>query len=162
MEWIGWILAAILAVIALWLYSRRGGAEGGYRAYPQVDRHGMAFVTGGGGGGAQVTGGPESHIAHPTHKVKWKLVNATGADQTVQLTVLSHTPSTAPDNPFTQQPPFTQAVTPNVGNAAKTYLTLTVRPAADFPNVECKYTYAMHIAGTNSSTGLDPELDIWP
>jgi hypothetical protein len=135
-----------------------------YRGYTPKDRAGMAFVVKTKTGAYKVVGGPKNHVAQPTEKITWTVVNASDKDVEVEITVVKANTSGAPDSPFDEDAagikPHSVKVEADPEKHGK--LTLKVRKKDDFvPNKVNSYDYKIIIKGDEGSA-LDPELDIWP
>jgi hypothetical protein len=173
-QWTGWIVAAVLAVVAIVLYSRLPAMQGGPTPSPSVspspspspkyskkDRYGLAVVIKQ-GNVCKVAGGPKNHIARWDEKVTWNVIHAcelaSPKTVVVELTVTKTAPSPCPSpHPFKQAPPYeTKAM--NLGDTDQ--LKLQVKDQG-FPNDECAYEYSIGIKDQADSS-IDPELDIWP
>jgi hypothetical protein len=153
-----WVSAALVSVLAVAVSCERP-QSGGTRYKPQKkERGGMAFVVKQ-NGKCMVLGGPKNHVAQPDEKVTWIVINGCDQKVTVELTANQSTTSGAPASAFKQGngPHAVKDLDP--GQTKK--LTLEVLDQGFPANTESVYTYSILIQGDPTS-GIDPELDIWP
>jgi len=127
-------------------------------APPKKERGGLAFVVKL-NGKCMVLGGPKNHVAQPGEKITWIVLNGCDQKVTVELTAKPSTTSGAPASPFKQGngPHAVNDLDP--GQTKK--LTLEVLDQGFPADTESVYTYSILIKGDDTS-GIDPELDIWP
>jgi hypothetical protein len=118
-------------------------------------------------GKCKVIGAPETHIAFPTKKVVWRVVNLCAAGTEIELIFDRRTPESAPANPFVEsggvdtKSSFTFSARVRGGYEAANVFERTVKRAADFPRGESRYFYKVGIKDDPSSR-IEPEMDIWP
>jgi hypothetical protein len=151
-------------VLAVSMVVAVGGAcksmgSGMHGTYAPTDRYAMAVLVP--VNGCSVIGGPESHIAFPSKKVTWRVVNVCSEDVELEIQILGRTPSNAPDNPFVED--LGRASLRGArGTDPKNGFTLTIKDASAFARgTETRYKYRLQIKG-RPDTGIDPELEIWP
>jgi hypothetical protein len=143
------------------------GAGGERYNYPsRRDRHAVVFLFPL-DGRCRVIGAPETHIAFPSQKMIWRVVNLCAAGTEIEMIFDSRTPPEAPPNPFVEtagveakDSGFTFRTRVRNGFAPENTFTRTVKPSSAFRG-EAKYFYKVGIKDDPASR-IEPEMDIWP